>query len=67
MERTYGGTTNVTVLVLWAGHFQFQNINIFSYENTEVISSNSTGELLWFESSKMLIAVLKINLLCYLL
>jgi len=34
---------------------------------TEAISSNSTGKMLWFEVSKMLIAVLKRNLLCYLL
>jgi len=32
---------------------------------TEAILSNSTLKLLWFEITKMLIAVLKINLLCY--
>ena len=34
---------------------------------TEAILSNSTRKLLWFEISKMLTAVLKNNLLCYLL
>jgi len=34
---------------------------------TEAILSNSTRKLLWFEIRKMLIAVLKMNLLGYLL
>jgi len=34
---------------------------------SEAISSNSTRKLLWFEITKMLIAVLKINVLCHLL
>ena len=33
----------------------------------EAILSNSTHKLLWFEISKMLLAALKINLLCHLL
>ena len=47
---------------------QTKNINIlFQIKYTEAILSNSTRKLLWFEISKMTIAVLKINLLCYLL
>jgi len=34
---------------------------------SEAISSSSIWKLLWFEIIKMLIAVLKINVLCYLL
>ena len=53
-----------TVLVLWAGYFLCQNINIFSQiKYTEAILSNSTRKLLWFEINRMLIAVLKNNLL----
>ena len=40
---------------------------IFQIKNTESILSNGTQKLLWFEISKMLIAVKQINLLCYLL
>jgi len=40
---------------------------IFQIEYTEAILSNNTRKLLLFEISKMLIAALKINLLCYLL
>ena len=34
--------------------------HIFQIKYTEAILSNSTGKLLWFEITKMLIAVLKI-------
>ena len=40
---------------------------IFQIKYTEAILSNSTRKLIWFEITKMLIAVKKINLLCYLL
>jgi len=40
---------------------------IFHIKYTEAILSNSTRKLLWFEIGNMLIAVLKINLLCRLL
>ena len=47
-----------TVPVPSAGHFQCRNINIFfSTKYTEAILSNSTRKLLWFEITKMLIAV----------
>jgi len=39
----------------------------FQIKYTEAILSNSTRKLLWFEISKMLMAVLKLNLLRYLL
>jgi len=39
----------------------------FQIKYTEALLSNSTRKLLRFEISKMLIAVLKIDLLCYLL
>jgi len=39
----------------------------FQIKYTEAILSNSTRKLLWFEMNKMLIAVLKINLLRHLL
>ena len=42
-------------------------IYIFEIKYTETILSNSTRKLLWFEITKMLIAVQKINLLCDLL
>jgi len=46
------------VPVPWAGHFQCQNINIFfQIKYAEAILSNSTRKLLWFEITKMLIAV----------
>jgi len=38
---------------------------IFQIKYTEAILSNSTRKLLWFEITKMLIAALKINLLCH--
>jgi len=38
---------------------------IFQIKYTEAILSTSTRELLWFEITKMLIAVFKITLLCY--
>jgi len=41
--------------------------SIFQIKYAEAILSNSTRKLLWFEIAKMLIAVLKISLLCYLL
>jgi len=40
---------------------------IFQIKYTERILANSTQKLLWFEITKMLIAVKKVNLLCYLL
>ena len=44
------------------GHFQCSNINIFfQTEYAEAILSNSTRKLLWFEISKMMIAVYKNN------
>ena len=47
-----------TVPVRWAGHFQCQNINtFFQIKYTEAILSNSIRKLLWFEITKMLIAV----------
>jgi len=47
-----------TVLILWAGHFQYWNINIFfQIKYTQAMLSNSTRKLLWFEITKMLIAV----------
>ena len=52
-----------TVLVPWAGHFQrMLNISIFfQTEYTEAILSSSTRKLLWFEISKVLVAVLENN------
>ena len=44
-----------------------KNEYIFQIKYTETILSNSTRKLLWFEITKTLIAVQKINLLCYLL
>jgi len=41
-------------------------IYFFQIKYTEAILSNSTRKLSWSEITKMLIAVLKINLLCYL-
>jgi len=38
---------------------------IFQIKYMEGILSNSTRKLLWFEITKMLIAVKKINLMCY--
>ena len=46
-----------TVLVLWAGHL-FRMVKykyIFQIKYTEAIFSNTTGKLLWFEITKMLI------------
>jgi len=40
---------------------------IFLVEYTEAFYSNSTQKLFWFEITKTLIAVIKINLLCHLL
>jgi len=42
-------------------------LKIFQIKSMEAILSNSNRKLLWFEISKMLIAVKKINLLCHLL
>jgi len=58
-----------TVLVLCIGWpFPMRNYKYISQiKYTEAILSNSTRKLLWFEISKMLIAILKMNLLCYLL
>jgi len=39
---------------------------IFQTKYTEAILSNSTRKLLWFEITKMLIAVIMKNLLCHL-
>jgi len=56
-----------TVLVLWAGYFQCKKGEyIFHIKCTKTIVSNSTRKLLWFEITKVLIAVKK-NLLRYLL
>jgi len=45
-----------------------KNINVNIQKNIpKEILSNRTRKLLWFEINKMLIAVLKINLLCHLL
>ena len=41
--------------------------HISQIKYTEAVLSNSTLKPLWFEITNMLIAVLKINLLCYLL
>jgi len=41
----------------WAGYFQCKNINIFQVKYTEAILSKSIRKLLWFEVTKMLIAV----------
>ena len=51
--------TSGTVPVLWTGHFQISNINIFFFQikYTEAILSDSTWKLLWFEITKTLIAV----------
>jgi len=38
---------------------------IFQIKYTEAVLLNSNRKLLWFEITKMLIAVLIINLLCY--
>jgi len=69
-ERKCADTTG-TVLVPWAAAISNAKIlgpNIFfQIKYTEEILSNSTRKLLWFEISKMLIAVKKINLLCHLL
>jgi len=48
-----------TVLVPWAGHFHpVLNINVFfQIKYTEAILSNSARKPLWFEITKMLIAV----------
>jgi len=40
---------------------------VFQIKYTAVILSNRTRKLLWFEVTKVLIAVLKINLMCHLL
>ena len=49
--------------VPWVGNFQCQNINIFFSKKIYGSNlSNSTRRLLRFEISKMLIAVLKINI-----
>ena len=47
-----------TVLVPSDGHFQCKNINL-SLKYTEAILSNNTRNLLWFEITEMLIAVLE--------
>jgi len=39
---------------------------IFQIQYTEAILSNIARKLLWFEITRMLIAVLKSNLLCHL-
>jgi len=46
-------------------HVHSGEIKIFQY--TEAILSNSTRKLLWFEITKMLIAVQETNLSCHLL
>jgi len=57
MERKCADTIG-TVPVPLVGHFQYINIKIFSdkiYRSSFI--SNSTRKLLWFEITKMLIAV----------
>ena len=54
-----------TVQLTWAGHFQSQNTKFFKnrLKYTEAIVSNSTRKLLWFEMTKVLIAVLENKLI----
>jgi len=56
VERKYADTIR-TVPVPSDGHVQCWNFNTFFKKYTEAISSNSTWKLLWFEITKMLIAV----------
>ena len=61
--------TTGTVPVPSAGHFQCSDINIrlfFHIKYTEAILSNSTRKLLWFEITKMQIAVNE-KMACHLL
>jgi len=52
------GNTIGTLLVFLAGHLQFLNINIFFSNKTYGSnSSNGTRKLVWFEITKVLIAV----------
>jgi len=53
-----------TVLVPWGWPFPMLKYKyIFQIKYTEAILSNSTRKLLWFEITKMLIAVLKNNVI----
>jgi len=45
-------------------HFMFINCKVISSEAISPILSNSTRKLLWFEITKMLIAVLTIQIYC---
>ena len=54
-ERKCADTTG-TVLVHWAGHFQCENIKIFSNKIYGAILSNSTRKLLRFEITKKQLA-----------
>ena len=61
-EKRKCADTIGTVLVLWAGHFQWQNKNIFFSNKlvyTGAILSNGTRKLLRFEITRMLNAVQK--------
>jgi len=60
---------NGTVPFPWAGHFPMLKYKyiFFQIKYMEAILSNSSRRLLWFEITKMPIAVLKLNLLCHLL
>jgi len=48
------------VLVPWLAIFNGEILTLFQIKYTEAILSNSTRKLLWFEITKMLIAVFKI-------
>jgi len=57
-----------TVLVPWAGDWQCQKCKyIFQIKYTEAIFSNSTRKLLWFETTKILMALLIINFIVLLI
>jgi len=55
-ERKCADTIN-TVPVPWAGHSNAKILMYFQIKYSEAILSNSTRKLLWFEITKMLVAV----------
>ena len=57
----------LTGLVLWAGHFQCQDIIFFKINHMAAVLSNRTCRLLWFEIIAKCWFQLKNNLLGYLL
>ena len=67
-KRKCADTTG-TVPIPWAGHFQpmLKYKYIVQMKYMETTSSNSTLKQLWFEVTKMLVVVVKNNLMCYLL